>query len=247
MKIILFIFILIGGFALLPVVYGPSICPEDTSENNECVFYGTDILMFPIESEDENITYEKELVDEIRIQESIEIEDESIQSLKDVIQQKSQNDYRNATTIKRDNIWFNEIIQRHDQIMQEINERLFGNMTNSEFGSNENKPIDYSGTHLSRSENKILQENILNEMDNAKLKFCEKFGEFVNFSNEQIQNKTEVTNVVINEIQMEYGEYPDSDVCIEENNYKITISSKDPKIMELTELIKTWINENNQD
>ena len=247
MKIILFVFILVGGFTLLPVVYGPSVCPEDTNENNECVFYGTDILMFPIESENENITYDEGLVEETKNQELVEIEKGTVQSLKDTIQQKIQSDYRNSTTIKRDNIWFNEIIQRHDQIIQEINERLFGNVTNSEFGSNGNKVIDYSGTHLSRSENQILQESILNEMEQAKSKFCEKFGKFVNFSNEQIQNKTEVTNVSINDIQMEYGEYMDSDVCIEENDYKITISSKNPKIMELTELIKTWINENNQD
>ena len=245
MKIILFVFILVGGFTLLPVVYGPSVCPEDTNENNECVFYGTDTLMFPIESGNENKADDEELVSETKIQE--EIEDKTVQSLKDAIQQKIQNNYRNSTTIKRDNIWFNEIIQRHDQIMQEINERLFGNMSNSEFGSNGNKVINYSGTHVSRSENQILQESIFNEMEQAKSKFCEKFGKFVNFSNEQIQNKTEVTNVSINDIQMEYGEYQDSDVCVKENDYKITISSKDPKIMELTELIKTWINENNQD
>ena len=126
MKIILFVFILVGGFTLLPVVYGPSVCPEDTNENNECVFYGTDTLMFPIESGNENKADDEELVSETKIQE--EIEDKTVQSLKDAIQQKIQNNYRNSTTIKRDNIWFNEIIQRHDQIIQEINERLFGNM-----------------------------------------------------------------------------------------------------------------------
>jgi hypothetical protein len=244
MKIILVLLILVGGFALLPVVYGPSVCPEDTNENNECVFYGTDAIMFPRESKDGTNAYEEK---EVKMQELMEIENKNIQSLKETIQQKSQNDHRNSTIIKRDNIWFNEIIQKHDQLMQEINERLFGNVTNSGFGSNGNNIIDYFETHIPRSENKILQGNILNQTEHAKLKFCEKFGKFVNFSNKKTQNITKVTNLSINDIEMEFGKYSNSDICVEENDYKIIISSKDPKIMELTELIKTWIMKSNQD
>ena len=86
----------------------------------------------------------------------------------------------------------------------------------------------------------------INEMKEAKSKFCEKFGKFINFVNDDVQNKTEITNLSINDVEMEFGEYPNSDICVEEMDYKITISSKDPKIMELTELIKTWIEKNNE-
>lgn len=245
MKLFLSICLIMGIFSLLPVVYGPSVCPEDTSEENECVFYGTDILMFPIESSEE-FTPHEEMIDSETIEELIEIDSENMQEINDSIQQKNQNDYRNATMIKRDNIWFKEIIEKHEKLMQEINERLFGNVTNSEFGFNGNPPTDYVGTHISRSEDKELQESIINEMKEAKSKFCEKFGKFINFVNDDVQNKTEITNLSINDVEMEFGEYPNSDICVEEMDYKITISSKDPKIMELTELIKTWIEKNNE-
>ena len=242
MKFFLGIFLIVSIFSLLPVVYGPSVCPEDTNEDNECVYYGTNILMFPINLT-KNTSNSESQIDESNSVKSIEVETMR-NSLNESTHQKMINDNQNATIINRNNIWFNEILQRHEQLMQEINEYMFGNVTNSDFGINSNEPINYFGTHVSRLDDKILQKDILSEIERANSKFCDGFGKFVNFPKEQSQNQTEIVHLWINDIQIEFGEYEDSNICGKENDFKITISSKDSKILELTELIKTWAENN---
>ena len=228
-------------FSLIPVVYGPSVCPEDTNENNECVFYGTNTLMFPYDFFEEE---SKDLVDESAIFELIESEITIIDLLNDAISQKIRNDNKNTLVINRDNIWFNEILQRHTLLMQDINDKLYGNFTNSEFGVNDYEPLDYSGTHMTRIDNKVLQDAIADEMNSAESKFCEKFGTFVNFQNISTMNLTEVETILINNIDIEYGEYSDSDPCVDDINYNISISSKSPALLELLDLIKDWAETN---
>jgi len=242
MKILLFfVVVCVGMFLSTPQVFAPSICPEDTNENNECVFFGTNTLMFPYDFFEEKSRY---VVDENIVFELIESEIAIINLLNDTISQKIQNDNRNAFVIDRDNVWFNEILQRHALLMQDINDRLFGNFTNSKFGVNDYDQINYSGTHMSRIDNKILQDAITDEMNRADSQFCEKFGAFVNFQNIAPMNLTDVETILINNIDIEFGEYSDSDPCVNDINYEINISSKSPALFELLDLIKNWAEEN---
>ena len=227
-------------FSIIPVVYGPSVCPEDTNENNECVFYDTDILMFPLDNSNNHYPPGLDLR-KMYVFELIEKEKKLIDSIDDLLQERFDHDNPDNKIIKRENIWFSKVLEKHTLFVNEIQSQLHGNFTNSEFGLNEHAQIDYTQTNLKRSENPELQSKILNENELASREFCEKFGKFVTFPDSSSQNQTEIKSLFINDVKIEFGEYSNSDPCVDENDFKITISSKDSKILDIVDLLKKWI------